>query len=249
VLRTISIIGLLAFGPVSWALAQSSSLFLVAQQEQTQVAVASTQPAPNGALPVNAGAAVPQPVMRNLSLAQASLTAIAPPQPKIVQVNDLIGIVVRHRLRYQTDTRMQQQSQWDLKTKLESWFRIHKSKLEQQDFEGGTPEIEFKNQNDMKNQGRADRRDVFETRIKGKIIDVKPNGNLVVVGWSRVKIDDEDQCIRLVGECNREDIGPDNTVISDKIYGLDVQTMNDGAMRDGVKRGWFKEFMDDWKPF
>ena len=85
--------------------------------------------------------------------------------------------------------------------------------------------------------------------MQGKVIDIKPNGNLIVVAWSHMQIDDENQYLRLTGECRKDDITADNTVTSDKIFALDVQTMNEGAVRDAIKRGWFKELMDDVKPF
>jgi flagellar L-ring protein precursor FlgH len=158
-------------------------------------------------------------------------------------------VIVRHRLRYQTDTRMQQQSRWDLKSKLSAWFRIHDRKWEEQDFERGTPEVNFKNQNDLKNQGRADRKDVFEVRVMAKVVDVKPNGNLIIAASTHVEIDEEVQLIHLTGECNKEDIQPDRSILSDKVYNLDVRTNNDGAMRDASKRGWLKGFLDKTKAF
>ena len=41
----------------------------------------------------------------------------------------------------------------------------------------------------------------------------------------------------------------DGSILSDKIFGLEVKTMNEGAVKDAVKRGWFKEFTDVVKPF
>ncbi|HKQ47452.1 MAG TPA: flagellar basal body L-ring protein FlgH [Phycisphaerae bacterium] len=237
------------WAPAAAALGQSSSLFLNSQASYSRQMAASTQPAPNGTLRANAGALAPPPTFRNVALASSSLTAIPAAEPRIIQPNDLITVIVRHRLRYQTDTRMQQQSRWDLKSKLSAWFRIHDRKLEEQDFERGVPEVNFKNQNDLKNQGRADRKDVFETRVMAKVLDVKPNGNLMLVGYAHVKIDEEDQIIRLTGECNKEDIQPDRSILSDKIFALDVQTENAGAMKDAAKRGWLKGLLDNTKAF
>ena len=237
------------WAPAAAALGQSSSLFLNSQASYSRQMAASTQPASNGTLRANAGALAPPPTFRNIALANTSLTAIAPAEPRVIQPNDLITVIVRHRLRYQTDTRMQQQSRWDLKSKLSAWFRIHDRKWEDQDFERGTPEVNFKNQNDLRNQGRSDRKDVFETRVMAKVIDVKPNGNLIIVASTHVEIDEEVQLIRLTGECNKDDIQPDRSILSDKVYNLDVRTDNDGAMRDATKRGWLKGVLDKTKAF
>ncbi len=248
-MKKAALIMTLGLCPAAAALGQSSSLFLQSQATQSRQMTAATQPASNGTLRANAGALMTPTPFRNVALAQSSLTAISPAEPRLIQPNDLITVIVRHKLRYQTDTRMQQQSRWDLQSKLSAWFRIHDRNLVEQDFERGTPEVDFKNQNDLKNQGRADRKDIFETRVMTKVIDVKPNGNLMIVGYAHVKIDDEDQLIRLTGECNKEDIAPDRSILSDKVFALDVQTENAGAMKDAAKRGWLKGILDTAKPF
>lgn len=250
------VMGLVVLGLApAMAAGQSSSLFNRAQAQPSQQASATTQPAINGAVRAENGAAIPQvpivipPPPRNLALAQYSLTSIAPPEPKAIGVNDFIGVIVRHRLRYQTDSRLEQKNKWNLQSKLAAWFRFHDRKLVQQDFERGTPEVKFDHKNDIQNRGVSDRRDVFETRLKAKVVDVKPNGNLTIFALTQVEIDDEKQFILMTGECNKTDIAPDGNVTSDKIFNLVIKTDNDGAVRDAVKRGWFKEFLDTAKAF
>lgn len=240
--------------PVAGVWGQSSSLFLQSQEVKVRYMLASSQPAANGVLPMTAVSAspaspLPTAAPRNVGLVNASLTAIAPPEPKLIQINDLVTVIVRHRLRYQSEARTNQQSRWDLESTLEGWFRLHDHQWVQQDFQGGTPEIKFENKNNLQNQGRADRKDLFETRVMAKVIDVKPNGNLILVASNWVHIGEEQQQIRLTGECNRSDVGPDNSVLSDKVFDLKVDTDNDGAMQDLANRGWLKRLMDDVKPF
>lgn len=248
-MRMTLIMLLVAFGPMGWVMGQTSSLFRQAQEKKVEVQAATTRPSDNGSLPANAGAMGSQASTDNKSLKAASLTAISLPEPKLVKVNDFVGVVVRYQLRHQSSSKIKQDSKWDANAELSAWFRIHDKKWLQQDFQGGTPEINFKDQNKMDNQGEANRRDALETRVMAKVVDVKPNGTLVLVAWSRMEMDDEVQYLRLTGECNRTDITADGNVTSDKIYGLDVRTMNEGAVKDAVKRGWFKELMDTAKPF
>lgn len=248
-MRLCLLLSVLILGPAAWVLGQSSSLFLRDQAAKLAAAEASTRPAANGAVRVDAGAAVPAGVGRNAMLARSSLTALAAGEPRLIKINDLIGVIIRYRLRHQSTSKLKQDDKWDAQAKLDAWFRIHDRKLNQQDFERGTPEIKFKNKNQLDNKGEANRSDVFETRLMAKVIDVKPNGNLIIVAWSRMEIDDEMQYLRMSGECNKEHLSPDGTIASDKIFGLEVQTMNEGAVKDAVKRGWFKEMVDTVKPF
>ncbi len=239
----------LILGSASWAPGQSSSLFKRETAQRAEPQGATTRPATNGAVPAGAGTTAPQMAGRNQALSRVSLTAVELPEPTVIKVNDLIGVIVRYRLRHQSSAKVKQESEWDVNAELEAWFRLHDSKWTNQGFRAGRPEIKFKNENELENKGKADRKDVFETRIMAKVLDVKPNGNLIIVAWQNMVIDEEVQYLRLTGECNSRDITPDGNITSDKVFALDVQTMNEGAVRDAVKRGWFKELLDSWKPF
>ncbi len=210
---------------------------------------AQNTPAAQNAIRISAGSSPVPSAPRNLTLIQNSLTAVAPPEPTQVKVNDLIGIIIRHRFRQQVDARMQQKNEWDIQTKLDAWFRIHDRKWQQQNFTGGKPEVALRHENEMKNQGRANRQDIVETRVMGKVIDVKPNGNLIIVGASKIAYGDDGQILMLSGEINSRDVSPDRTILSDKIYDLDVDIRNTGTVSDAIKRGWLKEVLDAVKPF
>jgi flagellar L-ring protein precursor FlgH len=187
--------------------------------------------------------------IQNQGLARMSLISTPAPEPKVIKVNDLLGVIVRHRFRSQIDSRLQQDNEWDVETKLDAWFRIHDRKLQQQNFGGGKPEVKFSHQNELENQGRSNRRDVLETRMQGKVLDVKPNGNLIIVAFYSIGSDHDTQSLVLSGEVNQRDITADNTVTSDRIFGLKIGSAPKGAIQDATKRGWLKELVDKVKPF
>lgn len=272
--RTVVLVMVFTFAPVSLALAQSSSLFKAYRARRSAVVAQTTRPAANGAIRTNAGAVggdatMMQPVatrgqgaagagtagqgaestVQNPVLARASLISTPAPQPKVIQVNDLIGVIVRHRYRSQIDARLKEDSKWDLESKLDAWFRIHDKKWEQQTFGGGAPEVTFSNDNQLENKGRTDRKDILETRMQGKVLDVKPNGNLIIVAYYSISSDHDTQSLVLSGEVNQKDINPDNTITSDKIFGLKIGSAPTGAVMDATKRGWLKELVDKVKPF
>lgn len=238
-------VGLTASG----AIGQSSSLYLESQARKAQTAALTTQPSSNGAIRVNAGSAEPQIRNPNPALAAVSLTGIAIPEPTVIQVNDLIGVVIRHRLRYQSRGRAEQKSEWDVNAKLDAWLKFHDHKIGQQTFPRGKPEIAFSSENELKNKGTLDRQDVLETRVMAQVIDVKPNGNLVIMARSEVEIDDEIKVIVLTGQCNKNDVAANRTVTDDKVFDLRVYTSTEGSVTDGLKRGWLKKFTDRVKPF
>lgn len=271
-MRRIVVLGMVfAFAPVSLVLAQSSSLFRAYKARQRAAMSQTTRPAENGALRANAGAVgTMHPMMsgrrdsaqagtgtlgqgdstvQNPALARASLISTPAPKPKVIQVNDLVGVIVRHRYRSQIDARLKEDSKWDLETKLDAWFRIHDKKWEQQSFAAGNPEVNLSHKNKLENKGQTDRQDLLETRMQGKVIDVKPNGNLIIVAYYSISSDHDTQSLVLSGEVNQKDITADNTVTSDKIFGLKIGSAPTGAVMDATKRGWLKELIDKVKPF
>lgn len=238
-----------AAGSSGGAAGQSSSLFLKSQSRRQAAIAATSQPYAGGVLLTSAGAQRLAPANRNEALLAVSLTAVAAPEPKEIQVNDFVGVIIRHRMTYQSNSRLNSQVRWDLETQLNDFFRIHGRRWVAQDFERGTPKIDLEHQNNLRNTGQFDRRDFFETRVQAKVLDIKPNGNLILAGLQRVVIDSEDQIIRFTGECNKDDVLPNRTITGDKVYALNARVTNSGAVKDTTKRGWLKSLLDKLKPF
>lgn len=234
----------------SLAAAQSSSLFLRSNAARQVRAAATTQPVgPDGSIPANAGSAQPADASANLPLRGASLIAVVPPEPKRFRSNDLVNIVVRHQLQYQADGRLDQNRTWQLNARLSEWFRIHDRMLEQQDFQRGTPQARFDLTDNRRSNGRNQRQDQLTTRIEATVIDVKPNGNLVLEARAEYQTDEEVQVITLTGTCRGEDVSADNSILSDKIANLEIRTTPRGAVRDTTKRGFIPRLFDAAKPF
>ena len=86
-------------------------------------------------------------------------------------------------------------------------------------------------------------------RVTAEVVDVKPNGTLVLQARQRIKTDDEEQTFTLTGTCRAEDITPDNTVLSTQLFDKDVTKIHTGAVRDTTKRGLLTKLLDVLNPF
>ncbi len=235
--------------PGGWAIAQSSSLFKAHQTREAQKLAATTQPAANGTVRANAGAALQPTANRNIVLANASLTAVSAPEPSAIQINDLIGIIIRHRFRSQIDARLQQENEFDVQSKLDAWFRIHDKRWVQQDFQRGKPEVNFRNDVELENKSRSNRQDILETRMNGRVIDVKPNGNLIIVASYEIDNGQDVQQLVLSGEIHPRDLTLDRTITSDKIAELRIKTTPEGDVANSTRPGWLKRIYDKLKAF
>ena len=72
---------------------------------------------------------------------------------------------------------------------------------------------------------------------------------LVIQARATYLYEEELQTITLTGVIRSEDISQDNSILSDRIYSLDMQTTNEGAVRDTTKRGFIPRIFDAFKPF
>ena len=80
------------------------------------------------------------------------------------------------------------------------------------------------------------------------MVDIRPNGNLVIEARRTIQNNDEtwEQC--LTGTVRREDVTPDNKVLSEDIAELRIHKRESGQVRDAYRRGWLVRFFEKWQP-
>lgn len=100
-------------------------------------------------------------------------------------------------------------------------------------------------------EGKADfnKEGSFTTRITSVVIDVQPNGNLVVEGKRRVVIDGEEKWMTITGLVRSFDVSSDNNVASALVANAQVQYSSDGPLAKNTSRGWLDRFIDFIWPF
>ncbi len=248
----------------SVAMGQSSSLMRWPSQpaslQQSNPQMAGPQPS----IPQTAGtyatpgvapfaAAAPREISRpgTRALELASFIAVSPVPPRKFKIHDLITIIVRQQKTYEADGRLDNRGRWNLSGKLSDWFRFYDdaTHLGQDKLSNGQPGFKFDYNNTYRQESKNDREDKFTTRIQATIIDVKPNGNLVLEAQLREQHDEEEFTITLTGMCRSEDVTPDNSVLSTQLAELVLIERNQGAVRDATKRGWVPRLLEWGKVF
>lgn len=186
----------------------------------------------------------------NATLLRVSPIAIEVPDPDKIRVHDLVTIIIRESKTATTDSKMESKKDWTLESELAKWIRLSdKHGIVPAKLTQGNPAAAFDWKDDYSGDGKYDRRDELTTRITACVIDVKPNGNLVLEATKQITIDDEGYAITLTGECRTKDIGADNTILSTQIAGPQINVQHTGAVRDATRRGWFKRGLDWLRPF
>jgi flagellar L-ring protein precursor FlgH len=82
------------------------------------------------------------------------------------------------------------------------------------------------------------------------VVDVKPNGNLVVQGDKTLKLNQGDEFVHVAGVIRPADIATNNTVTSDKLADASISYSGKGAVDSSNRMGWLARFFNSpFAPF
>jgi len=177
---------------------------------------------------------------------QVSFLAVPKPEPRTLKRHDLVTVVVREQseITSKGTNNMTRDSEFD--AKINNFI-----KLRPKDFTivglpqaSQVPEINLSGTRSFQGQGEVDRSDSFTARITAEVVDVKPNGTVVLQARKRIKSDEEEQQFILTGVCRAEDIAADNSILSTQLYDLELQTNHMGDVRNATRRGLLGKLLD-----
>lgn len=97
--------------------------------------------------------------------------------------------------------------------------------------------------------GSTSRQETLNATISAKVLDVLPNGNLMIEGRRNVKVNEEDQIIIVEGTIRPSDIGPDNIINSSLVADARISYTGKGIISDRQSPGWLMNFIDKVWPF
>ena len=81
------------------------------------------------------------------------------------------------------------------------------------------------------------------------VIDVLPNGNLVIEGVRMIASSGERQYAVLTGIVRSYDVSAENMVSSDRIADAHIEYVSEGSLTDAQKKGWLMRINDAINPF
>jgi flagellar L-ring protein precursor FlgH len=217
--NTLCFAGLLTLALAGPAAAQSSSLY---QQD----------------LPVNNQ-------MAPLRLQNGSWTYIPPPPVQEIRLNDLIyvRVTVGSEVLSEGDSQMRRTGLYD--AQLKEWVMLDGLRwVKPAPMSDGDPRMQGQLTQNRQAQSYVETKDSMQFDIQARVVDIRPNGNLVLEARRTVKNNEENWEFSLTGEARAQDIGPGNTLLAKNIADLQIAKRERGQVRDGYKRGWFLKWFD-----
>ena len=114
---------------------------------------------------------------------------------------------------------------------------------------GSYPAMKFSNATSHAGTGTIDNSDSITARFGVRVVDLLPNGNLIVEGIRNASYAGESQTIVLRGAVRPFDIEPDNTIYSYLLSDLQIRYVSSGVISSAKNKGWFMNFWDKISPF
>lgn len=184
-------------------------------------------------------------------LTSVSFFAVPEPTPRTLKKHDLVTIIIREQSEFKSEGNTELTKEANLEAKVEEFIKLNWKNWA---IEGGAqgdnpPSIKLGGSREFTGEATVDRTDSFTMRVTAEVVDVKPNGTLVLQARQRIKTDEEEQILILSGICRAEDVTADNTVLSTQMFDKDVTKIHKGPVRDTTKRGLLSKLLDVVNPF
>ncbi len=180
-------------------------------------------------------------------LEDVSLTFIPEPELRTYQKHDIITIII-DEVSSQTssqslETEKESKSTVELNAMIDL-MKLFELQLNTNPRFSNRTLFDASATREFTGEGDYERKDKFSARITATVLEVKPNGTLVLEAYKRIAKDEEIQTLIIAGLARTEDITTQNTILSSQLANLTLAVENEGDLKDAAEKGIITEFFD-----
>lgn len=114
---------------------------------------------------------------------------------------------------------------------------------------GQMPAMSMNSEQKFDGGGKISNTEKITARIAVRVVDVLPNGNLVIEGTRQTAFSGETQDAILRGVVRQEDVAANNTIFSYNIADATIKYVSKGTVTDNQRKGWFTKVWEKLTPF
>jgi flagellar L-ring protein FlgH len=175
---------------------------------------------------------------------------VPPPPVKEVKVHDIITIRVDTGARLSESAQLQRRRTGQYDALLNDWVVLEGLRaIRPAPQSEGDQRIQGNLNQLNRVTSQLDTAESLKFEIAATVSAILPNGNIVLEAHRVIDNNNEQWVHSLSGVCRREDVGPNNIVLSKDIANLRVKKQELGQIRDSYKRGWLSRWWDQLGPF
>ncbi|MCO6043769.1 flagellar basal body L-ring protein FlgH [Aeoliella sp. ICT_H6.2] len=174
---------------------------------------------------------------------------VPPEAQREVRPNDKIIVIVDYRTAMYSDGTTRSRKTSNFNAALLDWIGFDGRDIFAAPQSRGDPTIAGQLNSQTRAQTELELEDSLTFKIAATVVDIRPNGDLVIEAHRQVRNNEEVWMQSLRGVVARQFVNPDRTVRSDAIAELAIDKREMGQVRDGTNRGWLNKCWGKWKPF
>jgi flagellar L-ring protein precursor FlgH len=169
-------------------------------------------------------------------------------QPKNLQLHDRVTIRVEELDEFISSGEISRRNNSTVDAQLKNWIELDGLNMKSAS-DTTLPRVRGNYNTRTTADGELNTKSKLAFNIQATIVDIMPNGNLVLEAHKTIRVDDEIVDNSISGIIRREDVRPDNTVSSTKLAESHISRRTVGHVRDSYKRGWLTKAWDNFSPF
>lgn len=167
---------------------------------------------------------------------------------KAVAVGDIVSILVQESSLASKDTSAKSSKKSGLDASISSF--LYPPQTSGLLTKGGKlPALKLDSKNEFDGSGQIANSEKIVARIAATVVDVLPNGNLLIEGTRQTAFSGETQDAILRGVVRSADISANNTIYSYNVAEATIRYVSKGAASNATKKGWFSRVWDKVAPF
>lgn len=186
---------------------------------------------------------------RPLGLADVSPFYQPPALPRQIKLHDLVTVLVEQKSETLSQGNVDRRKKAEGGMTLNDWVGFEGFAIQPDPQTAGDPAISGISENKYRAQAKLDTRDSIKFTITCEVVDIRPNGTVVIEGHRSVRNNEDVLDAALTGVVRTEDILPNNTVRSEHIAELRINKREVGHIRDAYRRGWLMRWLDEYQLF
>ena len=154
-------------------------------------------------------------------------------------VGDLVTITIQEQTRVKNEDKVERTNDTTLAARLEAYS------LSDRTFTSNSlPRIDIRKEQEFIGEAKQDLGSDVRASIAVMVIDVQPNGNLVIAGQRTVTVNDETKTLRISGIVRAVDVTNLNTVTSSQVADARIAILGEGASTRQVSKGPIGQMFD-----
>ena len=189
------------------------------------------------------GPAMPAPRMRD-----ASLIFIGTPPNKGIREHDIVMVIIDEKSEVTQTSRFDRQRNTLFRAQLREFVRIGTSG-NLRPAATDQPQIDGQLRSQMNSYGNGRSNEGLKFRIAATVVDVRPNGVLVLEARKTIVTDTGVWVYTMTGACRTQDILANNSILSESIADMKLSKLEQGKVNDSTDRGWLTKLYDIMLPF